>query len=190
MALKILGVVLVLALGVAGGYFLRPPVEQWLTGRGEVEASVIEERREEDRLVLALRSGDQTMMATFRERIDDIAELVDVGDVVTLHVGGHGVFADDVPIVRVQRPPPPPPSRRRRRSEEAEEGAEGTAADEHAAGTSGEHASDEHASEAHASEVGEANATGASEEHASGAPSEETPEPHTAEPARAHGHTS
>jgi hypothetical protein len=88
MALKILGFVVLVALGVAGGYFLRPPVEQWLTGRGEVEASVIEERREEDRLVLSLRSGDQTMMATFRERIDDVAELVEVGDVVTLRVGG------------------------------------------------------------------------------------------------------
>lgn len=138
MVLKTLGVVLVLALGLAGGYFLRPPIEQWLTGRGEVEASVIEERREEDRLVLSLRSGEQTMMATFRDRIDDIAELVEVGDVVTLRVGGHGVFADDVPIVRVERPPPPPPSRRRRRGEDAEAapvaaGAEAGAADAHAA---------------------------------------------------------
>jgi hypothetical protein len=165
MALKLLGVALVLALGVAGGYLLRPPVEQWLTGRGEVEASVTEERREEDRLVLALRSGDQTMMATFRERMDDVAELVQVGDVVTLRVGGHGVFADDVPIVRVQRPAPPTPSRRRRRSEdtehEAEEGAaearEAHVVDAHegAAPPSGEgeaHEGEAHEGEAHAAE--------------------------------------
>jgi hypothetical protein len=167
MALKILGFVVLLGLGVAGGYFLRPPVEQWLTGRGEVEASVLEERREEDRLVLSLRSGDQTMMATFRERIDDIAELVEVGDVVTLRVGGHGVFADDVPIVRVQRPPPPPAPRRRRRTEDAEgetatagaeAAGEATATEAHGgheegAGHASEPAAEPHASDAHAGDA-------------------------------------
>lgn len=176
MALKMLGVVLVLALGIAGGYAVRPPVEQWLTGRGEVEASVIEERREEDRLVLALRSGDHTLMATFRERVDDIAELVEVGDVVTLRVGGHGVFADDVPIVRVQRPPPPPPSRRRRRGEEGE--GERTATSTEAAAA--EHGASEASEQGPAGEAHAAEATHAGEAtHGSGA-----------EPERGHGHTS
>jgi hypothetical protein len=195
MALKILGFVVLVALGVAGGYFLRPPVEQWLTGRGEVEASVIEERREEDRLVLSLRSGDQTMMATFRERIDDVAELVEVGDVVTLRVGGHGVFADDVPIVRVQRPPPPPPPRRRRRSEESEgetvtadaEASPGAAPGAHDAdppngAAHGPHASEGHGSAAHGDEARAGEAPG--EAHAD--------EAHAGEQVaeRGHGHAS
>lgn len=182
MALKILGFVVLLALGVAGGYLLHPPVEQWLTGRGEVEASVLEERREEDRLVLSLRSGDQTMMATFRERIDDIAELVEVGDVVTLRVGGHGVFADDVPIVRVQRPPPPPASRRRRRSEEAES----------ETATAGAGAGE--ATEAHEAGAATTPAEGEPPAHAGQAHADEAPsgEAHASEPiaARGHGHAS
>lgn len=125
MALKLLGVVAMLTLGVVGGYFARPTLERWTTGRGQVEATIVEERREQDRLVLSLRSQDRAMMATFRERADDIAALVEIGDVVTLRVSGQNVFADDVPILNVRRRPPPS-SRRRRRGEDAE--AEPTAA--------------------------------------------------------------
>ncbi|MBX7192908.1 MAG: hypothetical protein K1X94_12660 [Sandaracinaceae bacterium] len=194
MALKIFAVVLVLALGVGAGYAMRPPLERYFTGRGEIDATVTEERREDDRLVLALRADDETMMATFRERIDDIDELVDVGDTVTLRMSGPGVFADDVPILHVSRPPPPPPPRgRRRRSEDevspehASETASAETATEHEATAEGTPAGAEppHADDAH-----EATPTDAQEPaHEPAAGDEPAAEPAHHEPAREPGPT-
>ncbi len=122
----VLGLV-VLVLGATGGWLARPSLARALGIGGEVDGRGGAERREGDRLVLTLRMGDDTMMATFRNRVDDIAELVEVGDVITLRARNH-VFADDVPIVRVTRPPPepppaPPPTRGRRRHAAAAEAA-------------------------------------------------------------------
>ena len=93
-----------LAGGAAGGYFGRPAVDRAMGGVGQIEAQVVSERRDDDRLVLTLRSGDDTMLATFRNRVDDIAELVTPGDTITLRTRATTVFADDVPIVRVAHP--------------------------------------------------------------------------------------
>lgn len=100
---------LILIIGTAGGaalmHFFEAPVRQavGLQGR-EVEASVLEERRDEDgRLVLMLESEGQSMLATFRERADDVASLVHVGDVVTFRAPVGGVFSDDVPLLSVRR---------------------------------------------------------------------------------------
>lgn len=105
--MKTIVFVLVLGLGAgaAGGYFARPSVEAHLGDDDgeEVEAQVIAERREDERLVLTLRAGDETFLATFHERADDVAELVSPGDQITVRLSGPGVFADDVPIVHVRR---------------------------------------------------------------------------------------
>ena len=119
-----LGLVLGLAVGMVGGYFGRPRVERALGGSGEVEALVVAERQEEDRLVLTLSTGDETMLASFRERQGDVAELVSPGDMLTVRIARPGVFADDVPIVRLRRAADAAPTRgrRRRRGHEEEQG--------------------------------------------------------------------
>lgn len=91
------------AAGLAGGYFARPSVDRALGGATEVEGEVVAERRQDDRLLLTLRAGDETIVASFRERADDVEELVSEGDHLTVRVGAHGVFADEVPIVRLRR---------------------------------------------------------------------------------------
>lgn len=100
---------LILIVGLGGGaalmHFFEKPARQavGLLGR-EVEASVLEERRDEDgRLVLMLESEGESMLATFRERADDVASLVHVGDVVTFRAPIDGVFSDDVPLLSVRR---------------------------------------------------------------------------------------
>ena len=115
----ILGLALGLAGGSAAGYFGRPPIEHALGGAGEVEAIVVSERQEEDRLVLTLRAGDETILASFRERASDVRELVAPGDMLTVRVGRAGVFADEVPIVRLRRAADAPVPRSRRRRGEA-----------------------------------------------------------------------
>lgn len=97
-------VLVLLAAGLAGGYFARPQIEPLVGGPREVEGVVVAERTEDDRLVLTLRVADETMLATFHNRAGDIAELVSPGDTITLRVRGTSVFADDAPIVRVARP--------------------------------------------------------------------------------------
>lgn len=100
---------LILIVGMVGGaalmHFFEAPVRQAVGMQGhEVEASVLEERRDEDgRLVLMLESEGQSMLATFRERADDVASLVHVGDVVTFRAPVGGVFSDDVPLLSVRR---------------------------------------------------------------------------------------
>lgn len=100
------------ALGVAAALGGRDLLAEHLDGG--LDAEVIAERREPDRLVLVLRADDGTRLASFAQRIDDIAELVQVGDVVRLRAPRDGVFADDPPILSVRRgsdaavPVPPP----------------------------------------------------------------------------------
>lgn len=94
--------------GAAGMHFAGGAVRQavGLEGR-EVEANVLEETRDEDgRLVLMLESEGESMLATFRERADDVASLVQVGDVISFRTPIHGVFSDDVPLLSVRRPEP------------------------------------------------------------------------------------
>lgn len=129
----------------AGGYFARPAIDQAIGRRGEREARIVSEHRDGERLLLTLRSGDETMLATFRQRADDIETLVNPGDTITLRVSGRGVFADDAPILGVSRP-----GARRTSTDddeatvEAADGADGEGAEEHAehepsAGDHGEH---------------------------------------------------
>jgi hypothetical protein len=101
----LIGALVLIALGGAGGYFGRPLVEPMVGGAHEIEAQVVSERTEDARLVLTLRVGDETMLATFRNRVEDVAELVQPGDTITIRMRSSGVFADDAPIVRVSHPP-------------------------------------------------------------------------------------
>ena len=99
LALLVLG----LAGGLVGGYFARPWVDRAVGISNEIEGVVVEERREDERLVLTLRAGEETVLASFRERADDVEQLVAPGDFLTVRLGARGVFADEVPIVRLRR---------------------------------------------------------------------------------------
>lgn len=99
LALLLLG----LAGGLVGGYFARPSVDRAIGISNEIEGVVVEERREDERLVLTLRAGEETVLASFRERADDVEQLVAPGDFITVRLGARGVFADEVPIVRLRR---------------------------------------------------------------------------------------
>lgn len=107
------------ALGGAGGWYAHVA---YARGAG-TPAEVLEERREDERLVLVLQADDRRLMATFRDRADDLAEIVHVGDTVVL-ASAPGVFADEPRVLGVRPPPPPPPEpparhRRGRAHEEA-----------------------------------------------------------------------
>ncbi|HJL17760.1 MAG TPA: hypothetical protein RMH99_18995, partial [Sandaracinaceae bacterium LLY-WYZ-13_1] len=69
----------------------------------EVEALVLDERHEEDRVILTLQAQDETLLASFRERRDDVASLVAPGDTVVMLVSERGPFTDDAPILSVRR---------------------------------------------------------------------------------------
>jgi len=107
---KLVLALFLMGLGAAGGYFGRPFAEPLVGGPREVDAVVVSERTEESRLVLTLRMGDETMLATFHNRSEDVAELVAPGDTITLRMRSSGVFADDAPILRVSRPSAEPPA--------------------------------------------------------------------------------
>jgi cobalamin biosynthesis protein CobT len=162
--MKTVLLVLVLGLlgGAAGGYYGRPALDRAILGMGEVEGVVVSERREGDRLLLTLRSGDETIVASFVERADDVAELVSEGDTVTVRVGARGVFADDVPILRLRRAVDGPEDPTSEASEE-DASADEEAGDEEAGD---EEAGDEEAEEAGDAEAGDEEAGDAPEEEA------------------------
>ena len=100
----LIGALVGLAAGLPGGWFGNAHFAEGLGLDGdEVEAGVLEERREDERLVLMLQAEDETILATFSERPDDVAQLVAPGDTVTLFVRADSPFADDVPILSVRR---------------------------------------------------------------------------------------
>ncbi len=100
----LIGALVGLAAGLPGGWFGNAHFAEGLGLDGdEIEAVVLEERREDERLVLMLQAEDETILATFSERPDDVAQLVAPGDTVTLFVRADSPFADDVPILSVRR---------------------------------------------------------------------------------------
>ena len=100
----LIGALVGLAAGLPGGWFGNAHFAEGLGLDGdEIEAVVLEERREDERLVLMLQAEDETILATFSERPDDVEQLVAPGDTVTLFVRDDSPFADDVPILSVRR---------------------------------------------------------------------------------------
>ncbi len=126
-----------LLLGAGGGaagmfYGQAPAMEALGLANREVNAVVVEERQEEEsgRLVLVLDQDGDTLLATFERRAEDVAALVSVGDTVTLQLPPSGVFADDVPILRVHNGPLPPDSEGDEDAEEMDEASSGEEGEE------------------------------------------------------------
>lgn len=109
------------AAGGAGGWYAHVQYERHMGSPAEV----LSMEHEDDRLVLVLRGDGRTFMATFRDRADDLASIVHVGDTVVLSTAPN-VFADEPRLlgVRPAPPPPPPPRPRHRRGHEEEPAAE------------------------------------------------------------------
>ncbi|MFK7984553.1 MAG: hypothetical protein AB8I08_00855 [Sandaracinaceae bacterium] len=101
-------IIAILAVGLLGGgaagWFGHERLAPQLGLDGEeIEALIIEERAEEERLVLTLEAGERTLLISFIERRQDVAALVAEGDTILVRVPRSGPFADDPAIVEVRR---------------------------------------------------------------------------------------
>ncbi|MGE0790346.1 MAG: hypothetical protein AB7S26_32015 [Sandaracinaceae bacterium] len=109
----LLGLVVGLLAGLAGGWFGYQRFAPQLLGQGVDVTGVVEARRATDeRVQWMLRSPDgETLLATFTERPADVAAIARVGDTVTLHLPEATPFADEPRVVRIvpaegERPDP------------------------------------------------------------------------------------
>lgn len=69
----------------------------------QVEGTVLEKQREEDRLLLTLDSERGAMLVTFRERVPELHLLISRGDRVTVGVDEYRPFAQDPRLVGVKK---------------------------------------------------------------------------------------
>lgn len=114
-----MALVLVLMLGLIGGaaagFYVRPYYDARLDTTRQVDAEVIDETQEAGRLVLRLRAGRESLLATYSERAGEVGELVAEGDMLRIRIPNDVVIVDNPPILRVRRR-----SRGRNQTEEAE----------------------------------------------------------------------
>jgi hypothetical protein len=103
----LLGVVL----GVAGTsvvhYWLGPSLFSRFQDGSLIEGQVLDKAPEADRLLLKVETEHGVLLATFTQRQEAIALLVDRGDTITLGVREYQPFLEDPAIARVRRPKPP-----------------------------------------------------------------------------------
>lgn len=159
MKLILVGLVLGLAGGLPGGWFALQELGPQLgfDGTSEVQYTVEARRVEDGRVQLMLRSDeDETVLATFTERPDDVAALARVGDAVVLQISEPAPIIDEPHVLRViteaddERPDPFDPNAAVDADEEDVEDADEEEADEE----DGDEA-DEHADEAEEADAGE-----------------------------------
>lgn len=91
-----------LATGVAGTIaapiFLTPYLPDGLLGGGDLEilsGPVLGEERSGERLLLTIETEPGALIASFTQRVDEIALLVDPGDIVTIGVEDYEPFVED-----------------------------------------------------------------------------------------------
>lgn len=89
-----------LVLGIAGTIavprFLGPYLPDVLTGEREVlSGPVLAEERDGERLLLTIDAEPGALIASFTQRVAEIAQLVDPGDVVTIAVPDYEPFVED-----------------------------------------------------------------------------------------------
>lgn len=104
MKLILVGLVLGLAGGLPGGWFALQELGPQLgfDGTSEVQYTVEARRVEDGRVQLMLRSDeDETVLATFTERPDDVAALARVGDAVVLQISEPAPIIDEPHVLRV-----------------------------------------------------------------------------------------
>jgi hypothetical protein len=81
-----------------------------------IEGDVVRELREADRLLFTVLTPEGAVLATFKERVTEIEQLVDEGDRITLALQHYAPFVENPDIARVRKPraaedkPAPPPA--------------------------------------------------------------------------------
>jgi hypothetical protein len=105
--LSIVGFLVGLAVGVsamivvprlAGPYL--PPALQSDTS---VEGTVVAKQRQEDRVLLNLRTAEGSILVTFKKKISEIDLLVEQADRLTLGINQYQPFVEDPEILRVAK---------------------------------------------------------------------------------------
>ena len=101
--------------GVVAGVFAPGLLGPSFPGVGSDEALVTgivrAKQREGDRLLLTVQSSEGATLATFRERIEEITLLVDVGDTLTFELRRYAPFIEDPRIAGVKKTGEAPPAR-------------------------------------------------------------------------------
>jgi hypothetical protein len=90
------GLVLGVAAAIAGPRFLGPFLPESLTGRTQIlTGPVLAEERDGDRLLLTLETEPGALIASFSQRVSEIAQLVEPGDIVSIAVRDYDPFVED-----------------------------------------------------------------------------------------------
>ncbi|HET9491605.1 MAG TPA: hypothetical protein VFR64_17845 [Methylomirabilota bacterium] len=71
-----------------------------------IEGEVVRKLREADRLLFTVLTPEGAVLATFKERVTEIEQLVDEGDRITLALARYAPFVEDPKIARVTKPRP------------------------------------------------------------------------------------
>lgn len=98
---------------------LRPALTETFRGEEEVtEGRVVGKRLQGERLLLTVDAAEGTVLATFKQRVQEIDMLVEEGDLLKLGVARYEPFVEDPPILSVRKQELPPAGPR---AEEVEE---------------------------------------------------------------------
>ncbi len=68
-----------------------------------LEGTVVMEKRDGDRLLLAIQTQEGSILATFKEKVAETELLISEGDSITLVLGQYKPFVEDPVIARVRK---------------------------------------------------------------------------------------
>lgn len=98
---------------------LRPALSEAFRGEEEVtEGRVVGKRLQGERLLLTVDAAEGTVLATFKQRVQEIDMLVEEGDLLKLGVRRYEPFVEDPPILSVRKQELPSAGRRAGEAEE------------------------------------------------------------------------
>ena len=106
MRAKLLVFVLGLVVGALGATLLPGKLRPWLPKRvlgAATDGEVAAKGREGELLLLTVLTDEGATLATFSERVAEIDLLVEVGDRVSLGLGGYRPFVENPPIWSVRK---------------------------------------------------------------------------------------
>lgn len=87
---------------------LQPMVAEVLRDEADrTEGRVVGKRLQGERLLLTVDATEGTILATFKDRVEEIDMLVEDGDLVTLGVPRYEPFVEDPPVLAVRKQDPP-----------------------------------------------------------------------------------
>jgi hypothetical protein len=109
--------ILGLVLGILASAFLpkyvRPILPQWMAGKENVvRGTVTAKQKQESALLLTVNTSGGVLLATFKEKIDEINLLVNEKDEIEFTLAQYVPFVEEPKIIRVvkEKPTAPEPS--------------------------------------------------------------------------------